>query len=160
GRDGAGRFDDLADAFVVGIADVDVAGGVQRHPVGVADVGRRGLPAVAVVADGAGAGDGGDDAVGFDCANAVVVPVGDEYLVLGVDGQGGGIVQLGGGGGAAVAAEAGSAGAGDGDDDAVGLDLADTLVVLVGEEDVAVAVEGHAPRLAQHRGGGRAVVAA
>src|SRR5262249_48291342 len=147
-------------AFIIGIADVDVAGRVHYHAVGVVEVGRRGEFAVAVVADRAGAGDGDDDAVGQNLADAVGARVGDEDVAEGVGGEGGRLVCHRRGARAVVAAVARGPSAGDGDNDSVGLDLADAVVALVGEVDVAAAIDGHAPRRVDLGRGGGAVVAA
>ena len=118
GDDVAGRLHHLADAIVVAFGDEEVAAGVHGHAVRVVEFGGGGRPAVAAVAEGAGAGDGGDVAGGLDhFANAVVVGVGDEDVAAAVHGGPEGEVQRGRGGGAAVAVVAGAAGAGDRGDD-------------------------------------------
>src|SRR5207302_8137933 len=53
----------------------------------------------------------------------------------------------------------GVAGAGDGRDRAAGVDLADALVVAVGDVDVALGVDSDAVGLVEHRRGGGAAVA-
>ena len=72
-----------------------------------------------------------------------------------------GAVQVGGGGRAAVAAVAMRSIAGDGGDHAGGvIDLADPVVAVVGDEEVAGGVHRDAYRAGQVGGGGRAAVAA
>src|SRR5690349_923173 len=63
-------------------------------------------------------------------------------------------------GGAAERIEAGLTGAGEGVDDAVGSDLADDVVIGVGDEDIARAVESQTLRAIELRLRGRAAVAA
>ena len=71
--------------------------------------------------------------------------VGDEQVARGVHGDAVGVVQLGGGGGSVVAAVTVGPVAGDGDDVAGRLDdLADHVVVRVGDEQVARGVDGDA----------------
>ena len=90
----------------------------------------------------------------------VVVHVGDEQVARGVDGDAVGVIQFGGGRGPVVAAVTGFAVAGDGDDVAGRLDdLADHVVVIVGDEQVARGVDGDAPGDVQLGGGRGAVVA-
>ena len=115
---------------------------------GIVKLGGGGRAAVAAIAAASVAGDGGDDArAGVDLADAVVAGVGDEQVAAGVHRNADGIVQLGGGGRPAVAAIARSSVAGDGGDDARGgVDLADAVVVGVGDEQVAAGVHRHAAR--------------
>ena len=76
---------DLADAVVAGVGDEQVSGGVHRDAIGPVQFGGGGLSAVAAIAQGSVAGDGGNDARGgVDLADAVVVGVGDEQVAAGV----------------------------------------------------------------------------
>ena len=113
------------------VGDEQVARGVDGDAVGVVQLGGGRGPVVAAVTGGAVAGDGDDVAGRLDhLADHVVVRVGDEQVARGVDGDAGGVVQLGGGRGPVVAAVTGGAVAGDGDDVAGRLDdLADHVVV-------------------------------
>ena len=87
--------------------------------------------------------------------------VGDEQVARGVDGDAGGVMQLGGGRGPVVAAVTSGAVASDGDDVAGRLDdLADHVVDHVGDEQVARGVHGDAAGKGQLGGGRWPVVAA
>ncbi|NYF89820.1 hypothetical protein HDF08_001887 [Edaphobacter lichenicola] len=103
GGDQAGAGGDLADAVVVGVGKVEIAGGVDGNARGRVDgSGEDGGP-VAGVALRACAGDGGDEtSAGIDAADAVVRGVGEIEVAGGVDGESGGEVELGGEGGGAV----------------------------------------------------------
>ena len=90
------------------------------------------------------AGHGGDDPVGGDPADDVVARVGDVEVAQGVDRQPGGERELGPPGGTVVALVAGVPVAGHGGDLAPRGDLAHDVVVGVGDEDVALGVDGHA----------------
>ena len=102
-----------------------------------AEEGRGGGAAVAGLAVGAGAGDGGDVAVRGHLAHAAVGGVRDEEAPVGAEGEAVRVVQLGSRGPAPVPAEAAlPAGAGDDVDDAGGGGpLADDGVAGVGEVD-------------------------
>ena len=74
-------------------------------PVGIVQFGVGGQSAVAAIAAGSVAGDGGNDVrARVDFANAVVVGVGDEQVSAGVHCYAAGIVQFGDSGQPAVAA--------------------------------------------------------
>src|SRR5580700_3403860 len=73
--DEAAPADDLADALVVGIGDVDIAGTVDRDSHWVIELGAGGGSAVAGRAYRAVARDRSDGAGGVDLADAVVVRV-------------------------------------------------------------------------------------
>src|SRR5262249_19902131 len=160
GGDDTGCRRYLADALVGVVGDVQVAAAVHHHPERVEQAGRCGRAAIAAVAVGAVAGNGGDDAGRQDDLADVAAVVADEQVACAVQRHSVREVQLGRAGLAAVPGEAGDAGAGDGDDVAGRLDdLADAVVALVGEEDVAAAVHRHPVRGVQ-RGGGRCDVVA
>src|SRR5207253_1188676 len=93
-------------------------------------------------------------------ADAVVVGVGDEEVARGVHGDAGRGLELGGGRQAVVAEEAGSAGAGDRADVPARRDLADAVVVGVGNEKVTRGVDGDTGRGRQLYARGGAPVAA
>src|SRR5207249_4556711 len=86
GRDGA-PGGDLADAAVVVVGDVEVAGGIEGHAIGCGELrGGRGA-AVAREATGATTGVGRDGAPGGDLADAAVVVVGDVEVAGGIEGH-------------------------------------------------------------------------
>src|SRR5205823_8176229 len=64
---------DAADAGVGGVGHVDVAGRVGGDAVGGVEPGQGGRPAIAAVPPGARPADRGDDAVGVDPADAIVL---------------------------------------------------------------------------------------
>jgi hypothetical protein len=105
------------------------------------------------------AGDGGVFAVRGDAADAVVSQVGDIEVAGRIGGQAVRKVELGGGGRAAVTAETGGSGSGDGGDDALGIHAPDTMVVRVGEVDVAQPIGRDALNRADLGRGGRAAIA-
>src|SRR5262249_15227979 len=110
GRDEAGGLDDLADALVAPIADVEVAGGVHGHAAGVVQVGGGGCDVVAVVTGRAVAGDGDDEAACLDdLTDPAVVPVRDEDVAAGVHGHAVRLVHRGRGGRDVVAVVGGLA---------------------------------------------------
>ena len=147
---------DFSHPLVVSIGDEQIARLVDRDPTRAVE--GRGLGRAAVAARGgaggvaavrAGAGDGGDHAARGDLADPVIAGVGDEDVALGVDRHALGVFQAGLGGGAAVAADgrpggvaAVRAGAGDGGDDAARGDLAHAAVERVGDEHVALRIDG------------------
>ena len=89
----------------------------------------------------------------------MVAGVGEIEVAAGIERQGRGEVELGGGGECVVAGEAGD-GAGDGGNDAGGeVELADAVVVGVGDVEVVGGVESEALRRVECGGGGRAIVA-
>ena len=103
-----------------------------------------------------GTRDGCNDACrGIDLADAVVVAIGDIEVACAVRGYAPGVVQLRDGSQAAVPAESAvSSGTRDGGNDACrDIDLADAVVVAIGNIDVACAVRGYAPGLVQLRSG-------
>src|SRR5207249_4168676 len=104
GRDGA-PGGDLADAAVVVVGDVEVAGGIEGHANGYAQlrVGRG--AAVTREAKAAAAGVGRDGAAGRDLADAIVGDVRDVEVARRIEGHASGGVELRSGRGAAVARE-------------------------------------------------------
>src|ERR1019366_9345319 len=156
GRDHAVR--NLADAMVVLVGDVQVAGGIHGDACGIVQLGAGGRAVVAAEACRPTSGHGRDHAV-RNLADAMVVLVGDVQVAGGIHGDACGIVQLGAGGRAVVAAEACRPTTGHGRDHAV-RNLADAMVVLVGDVQVAGGIHGDARGIVQLGAGGRAVVAA
>src|SRR5439155_1371940 len=143
GRDGAAGAD-LADAVVVRVGDVEVAGGIEGHAVGAAELsGGRGA-AVAREALRTGAGVGRDGAAGGDLPDAVVLTLRDVEVAGGIEGHADGFVELRGGRGAAVACETHRTCAGVGRDGAVGADLADAGVAAVCDVEIAGGIDGDA----------------
>ena len=153
GNTGAGKRGDdpvgrhPADAVVRGVGDEEIARGVYGDAGRGLELGGSRQAAVATEAGPTGAGDGRDDpGVGRHPADAVVVGVGDEEVARGVHGDAGRGLELGGGRQAVVAEEAGSAGAGDRADVPARRDLADAVVVGVGNEKVTRGVDGDTGR--------------
>ena len=98
---------DLADAVIVGVGDEEVPAGVHARRHRAVQLGGGGRAAVAAVARGSVAGDGGDHAgSAIHLADAVVVSVGDEEVPGRVHRHALRGRQLGGGGLAAVPAVA------------------------------------------------------
>src|SRR5207253_2708541 len=152
GRDGA-TGGDLADAVVLRVRDVEVAGGIEGHAAWADELrGGRGA-AVAREALRTGAGVGRDDAAGGDLPDAVVLTLRDVEVAGGIEGHADGFVELRGGRGAAVACETHRTCAGVGRDGAVGGDLADAVVAAVCDVEVAGGIEGHANGCVELRGG-------
>ena len=90
----------------------------------------------------------------------MVAGVGEVEIIVAVNGDGSREIELGGGGGAVVPGETRGFNAGDGGDGAgSGVDATDSMIVGVGEEEVAEGVEGEAVGGVERGGGGGAVVA-
>src|SRR6202041_636172 len=102
---------DLADAQVLGIGEVDVAGKIDGQSVGEVDLGGGSRAAVARVACDAGSGDGGDDALSIDSADQIVVRIGEIQNARMIDGDALDVSDLGGHRGSAIA-DGGTAGNG------------------------------------------------
>src|SRR5206468_2761182 len=148
---------DLADAVVAVVGDVEVAGEIESHAGGGAEL-RSGRGA-AVPGEGprARAGVGRDGAAGGDLADAIAIR--DVEVAGGIEGHAMGGVELRGGRGAAVAREATAATAGVGRDGAPWADLADAAVAAVRDVEVAGGIEGNVPGEVELRGGRGAPVA-
>jgi hypothetical protein len=133
---------------VVGVGEVEIVGGVKREAGGRVDGGGGGGTVVSGEALSAVACNGGDDAGrDVDAANAVVAGVSEVEIVLGVDCERDGEVELGAGGGAAIARKTGSAIAGDRGEDVGGkAELADDVIVRVGDVKVVGGVESETLR--------------
>src|SRR5580704_5981377 len=103
--DEAAPADDLTDALVVGIGDVDIAGTVDRDSHWVIKLGAGGGPEVAARAYCTVARDRSDGAAA-DLADAIVVRVRNVEVAGNVHCDAVGAIKLGAGGGSAVAAGA------------------------------------------------------
>ena len=121
---------------VAGINDQEIAGGSRNRAGWIIQFRGGGRAAVAAVARGAVAGDGGDHAGGeVDLADCVVAAVGDEEVSLRVEGDACGAWSSAAVAGPAIAAVAGGAVTGDGVDHArCGHDLADPIVRGIGDD--------------------------
>jgi len=124
---GGSAADELHDAMVVGVGDV-------QHAVR-ADRDRRRSPE-----DGgcAVAGDGRDRAVGRDPSHAVVAAIGDVHVARAIEGQTGREVQIRLRGGTTVAAVRGPSASGEQDDVAAMIDPPHAVVVRVGDEEASI----------------------
>ena len=118
GRDGT-------DPLIFEVGDIETAGGIDGSLRRAEKLCVRGGTSVAAEARCAGAGDGGDDPVGRDAADAVVHGVGDVEVAGGIESHTARSVQLRRRGGSAIPAEAVNAGARDGGGRSVGGDLPD-----------------------------------
>jgi hypothetical protein len=107
----------------------------------------------------AGAGDGGDAAVGAHSADATIARVGNPHAAVRGDHHRCWVVQLRLGRGTAVAGEARLAGAGERGDRAVGADPPNDLSFGISDQHAAVAGRRHAARTTEPRLGGGAAVA-
>ena len=160
--DDAGGGVDDSDALIVGVGDVEATGAIDGEPGWGVDGGGSGRTVIAGEELQAIAGDGGDAAGGCgQLADAVIAGVGDVEIPGGVEGERGGIPELSGSGRTVVTGVSGAADAGDGGDDAGGgVDLADAVVVGVGDVEVSGRIDGERGGRIQGRGGGEASVAA
>jgi hypothetical protein len=141
-----GSADDLSDAMVVGIGDVDGACRIHRHAVRIGERRCVGRHAVAALPLAAGPRDGGHRASsGSDPLDAVVERVRDVQVARAVQGDRGR-------NGEARAVRAGSARAEHRRDHAGRRHLADAVVVRIGDVDVARAVNRDSKREIQLRG--------
>ena len=162
GRDDPGRGIDLADAVVFSVRNVEVAGAVQRNPCGEVEPRRGGRAAVAAEAGHPRPGDGRDvSGSGIDPADAVVEQVRNVEVAAAVQSKPRGAVERRRGGRAAIAAEAEGPRAGDGRDvPGRGIDLADAVLEVVRDVEVAGAVQRKPAGVSKPRRGGRAAIAA
>ena len=149
-----------ADAAVPVVGDVQVALAIRLQSKGLADLGRGGWAAVPAEAGGACPCVGGDDPrSGVHLADAVAVAFGDVQVALGIHVQAVGIVDLGLGGWAAI-----PAGAADarprvgGDDPRHGVHLADAVVVLLADVQVARMIHLNIYRLPKAGLGGQVAI--
>ena len=102
---------------------------------------RRGCATVARIADNAGTRDGSDGALAY-AAYPVIVGVRDEQSATCINRNRSRCIEKSCTRGAAITAEPGHAGAGDRSDDTGGGNLADNVIVNVGEEEVTGGVIG------------------
>ena len=156
GRDHATR--NLADAVIIRIGDVEVAGGIHGDASGIVQLGAGGL-AVTAIACRSVSRHGGHRSV-RDFADAVVIRIGDVQVAGGIHGDAFGIVQLDGRGRALTAVACRSVSRHGGDDRSVGKNLADALVIRIGDVQVESRIHGDASGRVQLGAGGQSVVAA
>lgn len=131
----------------------------QEHTGGAGELGSIGRGAIAAVRDGTTTRDRSDIAGRIYAANAMVKAVGNVHGAKGVDGDGGGEGQSRVSWQIAVARKAGVAGAGNCSKPAVaGRELADAVVVRIGDIDVAAAVYKESPWGVERRLGRGGVV--
>src|SRR4029077_8611139 len=78
---------DFADRIVEGVRDIDGAAGVHGNSLRVVHRSLQGAEAVSKVAGIAIAGDGVDQAVGRDSADARVAAIGDQQISGGIHGD-------------------------------------------------------------------------
>src|SRR3990172_5651238 len=103
--------------MVVGVADVDVAVAVRRHPTRVVQLGAGSGRTVTGEPGGAGAGQGADKpGTGIDPTHPMVEGVADEHVAAAVHRPPPRVVQLGTGSGRTVTGEPEGAGTGEGAD--------------------------------------------
>jgi hypothetical protein len=144
---------DAADGVVGEVGDEEVPGGVDDEVVGVVEQG--GLSRAVAVAGHARTRDRGDRSVGGDPADAVVLGIGHVDVPVGVHADPEGEVESS--RGRETVEESPDTAAGVGGDGAVGGDLADAVVLDVGDVEVAGAVDGAAIGGAEAGGAGGAV---
>jgi len=157
-RDDAGARDE-PDPVVNRVRDIQVTGSVHSHATGSFQLGAYGWPAVAGAAWGAGSGNGSDDAVAGDSADAMLERIRNVEVAGAVDGHALGRTQSRLHGGAAVPGGDRTTIPGNSGDDAVGGNHPDAIVEFVGDVEVAVGVRGHTGRLMQLRARGWAAIA-
>ncbi len=141
GPDGPARGVEPADALIAHVGDEHVAGRIERNVGRIEEARRRGGQAVAVEAAGAVARHRLDVAGRVDLADAMVVEVGDVERSGRVERQTGRTRDLRSGGRPTVTAESGHAVADDRVDVARRVDRAHAMMVRVGEDHVARAVD-------------------
>ena len=124
---------------VVGpVGNIQVAFFVDHHAGRQVEAGLGGGAAVAAESRRAVAGDGGDDAFLIDLTHAVIVPVRDIQVAVGIEGQTGGNAQLRFRGGAAVAGMTGSTGAHHVGQHTFLVDAADQVMAMAGDINIAI----------------------
>ena len=134
---------DLADAVVVAIGDVEVALAVHRHGAGVVELClscRAAVPAEALLPRSR---NGGDRPDGIDLADAVVGGICDVEVALAVHRHASGKVELCLSCRAAVPAETVLPRSRNGGDRPGGIHLANTVVVAIGDVEIARAIHRH-----------------
>jgi hypothetical protein len=150
---------DLAHPVAFELGDVQVARGVQGEVARRHEFRLHGRPSVAPGAHAAGSGQRADHAVDADPPHPVVAQVRDVDVALGIHRHGVRQVEAGLFRRSAVAARAGLAVSGHGGDHARRRDLADAVVLRVGDVQVALAVRCDALRHPKLRGDGLPAVA-
>ena len=159
--DDTGRFHNLADAVVIGIGDEEIAIGIDADSHRIIKIAIRGGHAIAVKACASVTGNRDDGAGGLEhLTDAMVVPVSDEEIAIMIDGHTRWVIEVGIGGGDPITVVACASVTGDGDDDSGCLqDLADPLVGVVNEEEVAFGINGYTIRIVKVGIHGRDIVA-
>ena len=127
---------------VAGIGHVHRSRGGDGHAGGPVEGGGGGRSPVAGIAARAGAGDGGNGAVGVDLAHAPA-EIGHVEAACGVHGQAERVPQLRVDGRAAIAGVTRQAIAREGGDQAAGRHLADDVVAGVGDVEIAGGIHRH-----------------
>ena len=112
---------DAADAVILVVGDVQITGRVEGDAEGIVDARLAGESAVAAKSGRAGAGNGSDDSVGVDLADAVLLRFRKVDDAARVDGDAPGVDAGGKSGGAVIGVRAA---AGDGGDDAGAINTA------------------------------------
>ncbi len=136
-----------ADAVVVAVGDVKIAGGIEGHAGGFRQVGVDGRAAVSVEGRDIIPGNRRNDAARVHLADHTVSGIGDIHVARAIEGDSIGLVQRSAGGFAAVSGiDFGRAGAGHGGDDTARGNLADPVVVLVDDIDVVAGIHPEAGR--------------
>ena len=167
GTGGAGTGDggddpvgpDPADPIVLAVGDVDDSGRVDIDATRLVEPGVDGRAAVPAEAGDGRTGEAGDDPVGVDLPDAVDLRLGDVEHAAGPHGDSAGLRQIGLASRAAVAVAASGPGPGDRRDRSGGVDLADPVVVRVGDVEIAGSVEEDPLRVGQLGADRRPVVA-
>ena len=144
----------FADAVIAGVGDVEVAGVVAGEAARLIKLrGRAG----AVGRTEAAAGEGGHLAVDHAAQAAAEAFEDHEFGAGRIHPDARGIIQARAQRLAVATGEARVARAGDGGDGAVGRDLADALILIIGDINIARSVERHAAREVELRAGGGAI---
>ena len=149
----------LAYPVVVPVGNVQVAARIDRHIGGISQAGARGRPVIPGEKMGAVTRHRGDDSLGIDLADAVVAPVCDVQIALGIEIDPERIFQKGIHRRAKIAAKLGQAQARHGGDHALGIDLSNAVVGPVGNIQIALTVTHQIGRIIQMGLNGRSVIA-
>ncbi len=149
---------DPADPVVESIGDVEVARPVRRHGMGTVQPRLERRAAVSAVPSPSAPRHRGNVPRGVDPADAVVESIGNVEVAQPVHAQAVGVGQLGRGRRTAVPAESFRPGPCDRGNVPRGVDLADAMVVPIGDVEVAVRIHRHACGIVQPRLDRRLVV--
>ena len=159
GYRGDGTAMDLADPLVAEVCDKEAAVGVNYHRHRELKARADRCPVVAAEPRSAVARYRGNDAIG-NAADTIVECIGDNEIAVIVRNHAAGKVQASAGGCAVVAAEVGCTITGHRGNSAARAYPPDTVVERVGDEKIAIVVDGHCLGDIQASTGGGAVVAA